>query len=104
VWCVCVCVGVCVCVPVCVSICVSVFDWACVFKCVCVCVCEGFHMDIPAAQLLLAWQRANGASMRDTLQRIAVCCSVLQCVAVYCSVQQCVDGAFTCDTLQCDAA
>ena len=35
----------------------------------------------------------------SVLQCVAVCCSVLQCVAVYCSVLQCV--AVCCSVLQC---
>ena len=37
----------------------------------------------------------------DTLQCVAVCCSVLQCVAVCCSVLQCV--SVCCSVLQCVA-
>ena len=35
----------------------------------------------------------------DTINSVAVCCSVLQCVAVFCSVLQCV--AVCCSVLQC---
>ena len=46
--------------------------------------------------------KQQNAAMREVVEYLAVCCSVLQCVAVCCSVLQCV--AVCCSVLQCDEA